>query len=221
MNCKSAIKIIKYLVLLAIIAAIALMTKKIGKLSKENSRLKDNQEILILNNNKLDAECRKYKVSDSLNAYKASELRLRLDEYKKYRSEDMALIRKLKVDKANMQKVIDTRASTIYDLEAKLKDSLIADTTNHNIIRADSISIKAFSYKSKWVDVIGQINLTENKVNLNIHSREDLAVVESIEYKRFLGFLWKTKRIKKKDVDIVSKNPNTTIINVDYISLEN
>lgn len=199
--------------IITIIAIIATQRVKIDRLTTENTRLKDNQEILIENSNAIEAECRKYRVSDSLNAYKVSELRLKLDEYKKYRAEDLKLIRKLKLDKTDMQKVIDSQASTIYDLSTSLKDTVI-------IANTDTSHVKAFEYTSKWVDVYGQIDLGLNNVNLNVHSREELMVVESVQYKRFLGFLWKTKKIKKREVDVLSKNPNTTIVSVDYVSIE-
>lgn len=216
MNRKFIANIILVLSILAICSTITIQRYKIKTLDKECVRLKDNQEILITNNNALQAECRKYKVSDSLNAYKVSELRLMLSEYKKYRAEDLALIKKLEVDKSNLQRVIDSQANTIYELEIELKD-----TTAINENTGNKEQIKSFEYYSKWIDVIGQIFLNSNKVNLDINSREEIMVVESVEYKRFLGFLWKTKKIKKRDVDVISKNPNTEIIDVDYISVEN
>jgi len=168
---------------------------------------------LLSENNAIVAECRKYRISDSLNAYKVSELRLTLEEYKKFRHDDLELINKLKLDKSDMQKVIDMQHETIYKLYTELKDTVIVHDT---IIR----NAKSFEYKSHWIDVLGQIDLDNNLVALDIHNREALTVVESVERKRFLGFLWKTNKIKRRDVDVVSKNPNTEIIDVDYVSVE-
>lgn len=179
----------------------------------ENCVLKNNQKVLIETNNSIYAECRKYKISDSINAYRISELRLRLDEFKKYRSEDAELIGRLKADKSNLQKVINIQASTISELKTNLKDSVVFNSP-------DTSAIKSFNYVSKWIDVYGHINTCNDEIVINVHNREAITVVESVKYKRFLGFLWKTKKIKSKDVDVLSKNPNTEIINVDYINIE-
>ena len=205
--------IIKLSIIIATIATIAISFARISNLKDENERLQSNQSLLLSENNAITAECRKYRISDSLNAYKVSELRLTLEEYKKFRHDDLELINKLKLDKSDMQKVIDMQHETIYKLRTELKDTVIVHDT---IIRND----KSFEYRSHWIDVLGQIDLDNNLVALDIHNREALTVVESVERKRFLGFLWKTNKIKRRDVDIVSKNPNTEIIDVDYVSIE-
>ena len=205
--------VIKLSILIAIIATIAISFARISNLKDENERLQSNQSLLLSENNAIAAECRKYRISDSLNAYKVSELRLTLEEYKKFRHDDLELINKLKLDKSDMQKVIDMQHETIYKLYTELKDTVIVHDT---IIR----NAKSFEYKSHWIDVLGQIDLDNNLVALDIHNREALTVVESVERKRFLGFLWKTNKIKRRDVDVVSKNPNTEIIDVDYVSVE-
>ena len=205
--------ILKLSTFIAIIATISISFVRISNLKDENERLQSNQSLLLSENNAIAAECRKYRISDSLNAYKVSELRLTIEEYKKFRRDDLKLINKLKLDKSDMQKVIDMQHETIYKLHADLKDTVIVHDT---VMR----SAKSFEYRSRWIDVLGQIDLDNNLVALNIHNREALTVVESVERKRFLGFLWKTNKIKRRDVDVVSKNPNTEIIDVDYISIE-
>ena len=205
--------IIKLCILAAVIATIAISFARISNLAEENLRLQNNQAVLLSENNAIMAECRRYRVSDSLNAYRVSELRLTIEEYEKFRSQDLELIRKLKLDKSDMQKVIDSQSETIYKLTAQAKDTtIIVDSAEHEF--------KTFDYSSKWADVAGQIDLANNIVSLDIHSREELTVVESVKRKRFLGFLWKTKKVIRRDVDVISKNPSTEIVNVDYVSIE-
>lgn len=210
MTTTTKIKIVAFLVLLA---AIALYSIRIMHLTSENARLKSNQSILLSENNALIAENQKYKTSDSLSALKVNELRLTLEEYKKYRSGDLALINKLKIDKRELQKVIDLQAQTINGFSAPLRDTVI-------IYKGEESTTKAFRYKSTWTDVNGLINLQSDSVNLHIRNRESLILVESVRYKRFLGFLWKTKQIKSRNLDIVSRNPNTEIIDATYESIE-
>lgn len=204
---------IKLIALCVALIGIAFLFIRISNLAEENTRLQNNQSILLSENNALIAESQKYKTSDSLNAIKVNELRLTLEEYKKYRSDDLALINKLNIDKREMQKVIDLQAKTINDLAAPLRDTVI-------IYKGSETGVKAFSYRSQWTDVEGLINLQSDSVNLSVKNRESLVIVESVKYKRFLGFLWRTKKIKSRSVDIVSRNPNTEIIDADYESIE-
>lgn len=204
---------IKLIALCVALIGIAFLFIRISNLAEENTRLQNNQSTLLSENNALIAESQKYKTSDSLSAIKVNELRLTLEEYKKYRSDDLALINKLNIDKREMQKVIDLQAKTINDLAAPLRDTVI-------IYKGSETGVKAFSYRSQWTDVEGLINLQSDSVNLSVRNRESLVIVESVKYKRFLGFLWRTKKIKSRSVDIVSRNPNTEIIDADYESIE-
>lgn len=208
---KKALAII--IALITVIIYLAISVTEIERLRSRNEVLSNNQEVLLLENNTLRVERQKYKVADSLNALKVYELRLTLDEYKQYREEDQRLIAKLKIDKSALQQVINTQAATITSLNAELKDTL--DSSGVIID-----SIKVFNYESTWTDVKGVINTESDSVSLVIHNRESLMIVESVEYKRFLGFLWKTKQIKKREIDVLSKNPNTEIVGASFERIE-
>lgn len=207
--------IIKIAIIAVAILALVLAFHKIHKLKEENARLLSNQEILLTQKQTIMAESQAYRVSDSLNAAKVSELQFTLKEYKKYRAQDLQLIEQLKIKKSDLQKVIDSQTETINSLSAKLNDSIRIDTVT-NI--ADTL--KCFDYKSKWTDVSGCIDLKHDSINLQIKNRESLKIVETVVYKRFLGFLWKTNKVKDRQVDVVSENPNTTITNLDYVSIK-
>lgn len=209
-------KIIIKIVLIAT-AAITLVFafSKIHSLKEENARLKSNQDILLTEKEFVMSESQKYKVSDSLNAVRVSELELTLKEYKRYRSEDLKLIEQLKAGKSDLQKIITSQYETISTLYAKLQDSIRIDTTTNQID-----TLKCFDYKSKWTDVKGCVDLRRDTVELQINNRESLKVVETVTYKRFLGFLWKTNKVKSRQVDVVSENPNTEIMNCEYVSIK-
>lgn len=203
------IGIIAVAILLIVIAGI-----RIKNLKEENSRLKSNQEVLLSEKKSIMAQSQLYKVSDSLNAAKVTELQLSLSEYKKYRKQDLELIEQLKISKSDLQRVISSQTETINLLSAKLSDSIRIDTTTNTVD-----TLKCFNYKSKWTDVAGRVDLKRDTVKLQISNRESLKIVETVKYKRFLGFLWKTNKVKSRQVDVVSQNPATSIVNVDYINI--
>ncbi len=206
--------IIKIGIIAVAILLIVITGIRIKNLKEENSRLKSNQEVLLSEKESIMAQSQLYKVSDSLNAAKVTELQLSLSEYKKYRKQDLKLIEQLKVSKSDLQRVISSQTETINLLSAKLSDSIRIDTTTNTVD-----TLKCFNYKSKWTDVAGRVDLKRDTVELQISNRESLKIVETVKYKRFLGFLWKTNKIKSRQVDVVSQNPATSIVSVDYISI--
>lgn len=205
-----AIKII--IGIAALICAISAI-KTIQSLREENGRLKSNQEILLTEKESVMAQSQLYKASDSLNAAKVTELQLSLSEYKKYRKEDLSLIEQLKVKKSDLQKVVSSQSETMLALNSRLKDSIVINEVTKVVD-----TLKCFNYNSRWTDVAGCINA--DTVELQIANRESLKIVETVKYKRFLGFLWKTNKIKSRHVDVVSENPHTKIISIDAINIE-
>lgn len=206
--------IIKIGIIAVVIILNVVVIARVKSLKEENNRLKSNQEMLLSEKESIMAQSQLYKVSDSLNAAKVTELQLSLSEYKKYRKQDLELIEQLKINKSDLQKVISSQIETINLLSAKLNDSIVVDT-----ITGTTNVFKCFNYKSKWTDVAGCIDLKVDTVELRVSNRESLKVVETVIYKRFLGFLWKTNKVKSRQVDVVSQNPATTIVNVDYINI--
>lgn len=197
----------KIAVILIVIVGCVSFIYNYSKLSKENKLLKNNQEVLLDSN-------KSYKVRDSLNAVNVKLLELKMSELKKYREEDITLINDLKLSKSQLEKIISLKAEAINSLKAALKDSIIRDTITNQID-----TLKCFNYKSVWIDVDGCIH--KDSVNLQVKNREKLKVVESLEKKKF----WFMKLpiwlfgYKNKQLDIISLNPNTTVTNVEYISV--
>lgn len=182
------------------IIGVAISLKHINALQKENNRLYNNQKVLL-------DSVKSYKIADSLNVAQVGILKLSLDEYKRYRSDDIKLISQLKTKLSNVTGVTTTATKTEYKIKTQLKDSIVHDT----------IHINCFNYKSYWTDVEGCIN--KDTIQLHIENRESLKIVENIEYKRFLGFLWKTNKIKRQTIEVISENPNTVITNIECIQI--
>ena len=199
------IKDLKFLAFLVVSLAVVFLINGTLKLQEENKRLTNNQAVLL-------DSMQTYKVADSLNVAKINVLELSLSDYKRYREEDAALIKKLKADKLSAATSINTTTTT--DIKTSVKDSIIY---KDRIVPIDTV--KQINYDSKWTSVHGY--LANDTINLNIINREELLIAESFVKKRFIGIklpIW-LFGYKTKSVDVVSKNPNTEIKNLEYIQI--
>lgn len=200
----------KYLIWAAIILAVAaafwVQHVKIKRLTEERGRYRSNTEILL-------QDVRTYQTKDSLNAAKVGNLELKLSEYKKYRADDAALIKSLQTKNRDLQRVTTAQMKTINELRANVRDSIV-------YLPGDTVTtvLRCIEYSDKWVDLDGCI--INNTFSGKIITRDSLLITESVQYKRWLGFLWKTKRIKNREFDIVSKKPNSKITGFEVITIE-
>lgn len=209
---KIRIKIIIAIAIALLLFCSGLLHDRMCALFAENARLKANQEQLLL---EAEEQLQNYKILDSLNAVKIKALRLTADEYKAANEKSQKIIKALTADKQDLQRAIDLKTATVNELTAELKNVIIKDTVTQVID-----TLKCFEYTSEWLDIKGCLNLAENQVSIRSKSRESLKAIETITYKRFLGFLWKTKQIKSRDLNVISENPATTIMRVDYIIID-
>lgn len=200
----------KYLIWAAIIMAVAaafwFQQKRINNLTVERDKYRSNTETLL-------QDVRTYQTKDSLNAAKVGNLELKLSEYKKYRAEDLALIKTLQAKNRDLERVTTAQMETINELRATVRDSIV-------YLPGDTVTtiLRCIEYSDKWVDFDGCI--INNTFSGKIITRDSLLITESVQYKRWLGFLWKTKRIKNREFDIVSKNPNSKITGFEVITIE-
>ncbi len=202
----------KYLIWAAIamvvaaVATIWVQRTKIEKLTDERNRYRGNTETLLQ-----DVET--YKTKDSLNAAKVGVLELKLSEFEKYRASDAELIKTLQTKNRELERVTTTQMETINELRATVRDSIV-------YLPGDTVTtvLRCIEYSDKWVDFDGCIK--NNTFSGKIITRDSLLITETVQYKRWLGFLWKTKRIKNREFDIVSKNPHTKITGFEVITIE-
>ena len=202
----------KYLIWAAIamvvaaVATIWVQRTKIEKLTDERNRYRGNTETLLQ-----DVET--YKTKDSLNAAKVGVLELKLSEFERYRASDAELIKTMQTKNRDLERVTTTQMKTINELRATVRDSVV-------YLPGDTVTtvLRCIEYSDKWVDLDGCI--INNTFSGKIITRDSLLITESVQYKRWLGFLWKTKRIKNREFDIVSKNPNSKITGFEVITIE-
>lgn len=178
----------------------------ISVLKSEANRYKENTKTLM-------QDVGRYRTSDSLNAVKVSTLTLELREMESYRAKDMQLIESLQVKKRELERITSMQMQTIANIKGQVKDSIIY---RDKIIRD---TIKALSISDEWLDLHGVV-YDDGVFDGTLEVRDSLTVVETVRYRRFLGFLWKTKRVKHRTVDVVNKCPYTQITGLESIVIE-
>lgn len=200
----------KYLIWAAIILAVAaafwVQHVKIKRLTEERDRYRSNTEILL-------QDVRTYQTKDSLNAAKVGVLELKLSEFERYRADDAALIKTLQVKNRELEALTSAQSQTIIDLRGTVRDSLVY------VDRVVVDTLRCITAADKWFSFDGCVN-RKNEFTGTFVNRDSILVAATVQYKRFLGFLWKTKKIKNREIDVVSKNPHTKIMGVEYIEIE-
>lgn len=194
-------------IVVAAVATIWVQRTKIEKLTNERNRYRGNTETLLQ-----DVET--YKTKDSLNAAKVGVLELKLSEFERYRASDAELIKTLQTKNRELERVTTTQMETINELRATVRDSVVylpGDTVT-TVLRCVDI-VEPYFELHGCATPDGQF--TGTHIN-----RDSLLIVETVQYKRWLGFLWKTKKIKNREIDVISRNPHTKIMGVEYIEIE-
>lgn len=192
---------------MAVAAAFWVQHVKIKRLTEERDRYRSNTEILL-------QDVKTYQTKDSLNAIKVGNLELSLAEYKKYRADDLALIKTLQTKNRDLERVTTTQMETINELRATVRDSVV-------YLPGDTVTtvLRCVDIVEPWFELHGCATPDGQFTGTHIN-RDSLLIAETVQYKRFLGFLWKTKKIKNREIDVVSKNPATKILGVEFVTIE-
>ena len=170
---------------------------------KQNNIISQDRDLYKRNMNSALIECIEWKTKDSLSAAKNATLNLKISELERYRINDINQINQLKKKNEELNNLIKNSSKTEIKIITQLKDTVIYKDT-----------VKYFNWNDNWTSVKGLIQ--KDTVDLNISNSDSLVISVATKYKRFLGFLWKTKKIKDQNVYVVSKNPHTTITNIEY-----
>lgn len=196
-----------YLILAVVLATtIGIQRKRIQDIKADRDKYRSNTEALL-------QDVEQYQTKDSLNAAKVGNLTLKVSEYEKYRADDLALIKSLQTKNRDLQRVTTAQMETINELRANVRDSIV-------YLPGDTVTtvLRCIEYSDKWVDFDGCI--INNMFSGKIITRDSLLIAETVQYKRFWGFLWKTNKVKNREIDVVSKNPATKILGVEFVTIE-
>lgn len=190
--------------ILAVVAIIWGQSARITQLKDERNRYERNTETLL-------SDVEHFRVRDSLNAARVQSLELTVKEYERFRADDAALIKELKQRNRDLAAVNKTQSQTIIELQAIPRDTVVI----RDSVRVPAVSIHC---GDAWFDFDGL--LTEKEFTGTLANRDSLVIAESVKYKRFLGFLWKTRKVKDRQLDVVSKNPHTEIMEIEHVVIE-
>lgn len=188
--------------ILAVVAIIWGQSARITQLKDERNRYERNTETLLSN-------VEHYRIRDSLNAARVQSLELTVQEYERFRADDAALIKELKQRNRDLAAVNKTQSQTIIDLRAIPRDTVVI----RDSVRVPSVAVHC---GDAWYNFDGI--LTKDEFTGRMEHRDSLLLVESVRYKRFLW--WKTKRIKDRQLDCVSKSPHNSIRGLEYVVIE-
>lgn len=189
-------------VIIGLVAVITLQGVRAKSLRQELQRETANAHAML-------QSIRYYETADSLNVANIGTLLLTLDEYKRYRADDMALIKTLQTKGRDIASVEKVTTCTTGEIKTIVRDSLIV-RDNYIVDTLNCIDIE-----DDYFVMHGCID--GDKFDGVYAAYDSLITVETIKYKRFLGCLWKTKRIKDRRLEVFSKNPNTFIQDVEHI----
>lgn len=200
---KTSTKITLILAVVAIIF-IGLQALRIKNLTGERDRYRSNTTALL-------RDVEHYRTQDSLNAVKAEVLSLKLSEMERYRAEDMKTIESLKIRKKDLEQVTTMQMQTIAELRGTVADTVV-------MVREVRDTVQVLHVSDEWIDLHGIV--ADGAFDGTLEVRDSIYIVESVQRARFLGFLWRTKRIKSREVDVMNKNPYTEIMSIESIIIE-
>ncbi|MBR2392878.1 MAG: hypothetical protein IKL37_00250 [Alphaproteobacteria bacterium] len=203
MGVRTKIEIGVAVLLAAILLFCAGQQRRIKQLAAERDRYAGNTAALL-------SDVERYRVRDSLNAARVQSLELTVKEYERFRADDAELIRSLKQRNRDLAAVNKTQSQTIIDLRAVPRDTVV-------LVR-DSIITPAVAVHcgDAWYNFDGI--LTKDQFTGKLTNRDSLLLAETVKYKRFL--FWKTRKIKDRELNVVSRNPHTEILGVEHVVIE-
>lgn len=190
---------------LASVVMITLQALRINHLNDERNRYRANTTALL-------QDVERYKTQDSLNVAKAGVLSLKIAELERYRAEDAELVKSLKIRNRDLEQITKAQTRMIADLHGVVADTVVVI---REVVDSTALSLNVHD---AWIDLHGIVY--DGGFDGTLEVRDSLVVVESVERKRFLGFLWRTKQVKSRSVDVVSKNPYTEVMGVESILIE-
>ena len=203
---KTKIYLIAAALFVTLIAGVWIQTARLKSITADRDIYRSNNDVLM-------KDVKTYQTKDSLNAAKVGNLTLKVSEYEKYRADDLALIKTLQTKNRDLQRVTTTQLETINELRGTVRDSIV-------YLPGDTVTtvLRCVDIVEPWFELHGCAHPDNTFTGTHIN-RDSLLIAETVQYKRFWGFLWKTNKVKNREIDVVSKNPATKILGVSFTTI--
>ena len=98
-----------------------------------------------------------------------------------------------------------------YLIDIPVKDSIVYVD---KVIRD---TVKAVKCSNEWYNIDG---IVDKSFKGTIGFKEKLGITISVKYRRFLGFLWYTSKVKDKKCDVVNFNPYGEVTKIEYVTIK-
>lgn len=192
-----------------LIGIIVLLMLSVCIVCKQNRQLAKERDKYQNNSNALLSSVKRLQIDSSTMALDTKALKLTIDEYKQYRSEDAEMIKKLNLHIGSLQSVAKHNVEVNADIQAHVRDTMVLrDTT---IIRIQSVQMETPHLKITGV-------IENDLLTGRIHLPVNLHQAVWVEHKhRFLWWRWGVKAIHQT---ISSDNPHVEIKYSEMIMIE-
>lgn len=191
------------LAMLALLGALAFYYSYAHRLRQERDRYQRNTEALI---QQLDT----FRTSNGRLAARCESLDLTSKEFRRLYEEEAERVKDLRRRNEELSHYVKTHSEAEVIVKTEIRDSLI-------YVRDSVVIAKVFDWDDGWDSVHAQLSV--DSVVVAMSHRDVLDVAVMTEWKRFLGFLWKTK-VKGYAVDVVSENPHTRELTVSSVKIK-
>ena len=201
---RSAATLVISSVAVLLLFVVSIQAERIKRLREAENGLKNDISVLIEGKET-------YKVRDSLNAARIGVLELSEKDLKKRIREDEKLISELKGRNKELQGIAEASLNTGDSIIVSVRDTIIRRDTAY-------IEIPCIDVTERWFEMHGCID--KGFFIGYYQARDSIILIEAVQRARFLGFLWKTRKIKKREFSIISKNPHTKIEGFEVIRIK-
>lgn len=193
----------KYIAYFAAAAAVVsfILAGRLNIMRQEKERLQANQTALL-------GKVKAYRTEAGKYAASCQSLQFTKDELQKECEDLAAAVKDLGVKLRRAQKIAQAATATRVDITTTLQDSLLP---LNDTIR----QVRAVRWADPWTNITGYLD--NDKIKLDVCTRDTLVQVVYRVPRRFLFFRFGTKAIRQ---DIRSSNPHTQIVYTRYIELK-
>ena len=195
------IRLFGIIAFLLLVATVWVQQRRIVSIRQERDRYQQNSDALL-------SDMKQWRVDSTSMATDVKSLRLTVDEFKRYRADDLAKIKQMGVKIKNLEAAAKHQLEVNAEITAQVKDSVVIRDTV-------PVLVKSVSMVTPHIQLSGIIE--RDSLIGKIHLPVTLRQAVWIEYKRRWLF-W--KKVVAVHQTITSDNPHVEIKYSEYITIQ-